>query len=108
MKTRILPPLALVVLATSGCATFRSLDAASHGGPLVLGGTRIDVAALRGDRVTTERADVSPPRYPLADLPFSLAMDVALLPFVVPAAVSLAVTGPTRPLTARAAFGGRD
>ena len=88
--------LAAAALGASGCATVRSLDAAAYGGPLLLGGTRINLAALEGERLAAGRTDISPPRYPLADLPFSLAMDVAMLPFVAPAAVSLAVTGPAR------------
>jgi len=96
MRKRDILLLAVATLGASGCATFRSLDAAAYGGPLVLGGTRVNLAALEGERLTASQTDVSPPRYPLADFPFSLAMDVVMLPFVVPVAVSLAVTGPAR------------
>ena len=96
MKKRDILLLVIATLGASGCATLRSLDAAAYGGPLVLGGTRVNLAALEGERLAAGQTDVSPPRYPLADLPFSLAMDIVMLPFVVPAAASLAVTGPAR------------
>jgi uncharacterized protein YceK len=73
------------IIALSGCATFTTLDTDL---PLnerlfVYSGTRLDWAALTTNQAALKRIKVEPPRYPLADLPLSFALDSIFFPLAV-------------------------
>lgn len=73
------------IIGLSGCATFKTLDADL---PLpkrmfIYSGTRLDWAALSSNDVALGKMKVAPPRYPLVDLPLSLAVDTLFLPLAV-------------------------
>ncbi len=73
------------VIGLSGCATFKTLDARL---PLdqrmfIYSGTRLDWAALAKNDVALRKFKVTPPRYPLVDLPVSFALDSLFLPIAV-------------------------
>lgn len=78
----------LLLVSASGCATTSTLSQPIHkGAPLVLSGARLDIAALRDDERIEERFGVSPPDYPLLDLPLSLMLDGLVLSYTVPVAL---------------------
>ena len=73
------------VIGLSGCATFNTLDTRL---PLdqrmfIYSGTRLDWAALAKNDVALRKFKVTPPRYPLVDLPVSFALDSLFLPIAV-------------------------
>lgn len=70
----------LVVLAATGCATVRTLDAAKPGAPVVYSGTRLDWYALQGGCCAEDRFGAEAPAYPGLDLPGSMLLDTLLLP----------------------------
>ena len=71
---------------SSGCATYRTISTAGQGSPKVFSGARLDVSAALGDEFGLRKFKTDPPRYPLVDLPFSIALDAAILPLTVRAA----------------------
>ncbi|MFD2641415.1 YceK/YidQ family lipoprotein [Pseudomonas japonica] len=71
------------VLAVSGCATVRTLDAAKPGAPVVYSGTRLDLYALKGGCCAQDRFGAEAPAYPGLDLPGSALLDTLLLPLSV-------------------------
>ena len=73
----------LLGLQLSGCASVRTLDAATPGAPLIYAGTRLDWYALQGGCCAQERFGVQAPRYPGLDLPASALLDTLLLPLSV-------------------------
>jgi uncharacterized protein YceK len=79
--------IARAALATSGCATYQTVSNASIGSPKFYSGTRMNVAALRGDDSELKRFPGAPPRRPALDLPLSLVLDTALLPMTAPSAL---------------------
>ena len=75
----------ICILGLSGCATFKTLDARL---PLdqrmfIYSGTRLDWAALAKNDAALRKFKVTPPRYPLVDLPVSFALDSLFLPIAV-------------------------
>ena len=70
----------LVVLAATGCATVRTLDAAKPGAPVVYSGTRLDLYAMNGGCCAMDRFGAEAPSYPGVDLPASALLDTLLLP----------------------------
>ena len=90
MKTSNRPcrlTLLALLLSTSGCATVSTLGQPAHEGhPLVMSGVRLDLAALKHDAAVNERFGVSPPDYPLLDLPFSARLDTLMLGYTLPVA----------------------
>jgi len=75
----------LCCLTLSGCATFKTLDTDL---PLnqrmyVYSGTRLDWSALIANNAALKKIKVTPPRYPIVDLPFSFALDSAFFPLAV-------------------------
>ena len=82
----IVPTAVLLLAFSSGCATYRTISTAEQGGPKVFSGARLDVSAVLGDEVGLRKFKTDPPRYPLVDLPFSIALDTAILPLTVRAA----------------------
>lgn len=76
---RVLPALASLLL--TGCATSSVIQNHERGAPVYFGGTRLNLAALTYDVDALDRFaayGMQPPRYPLADLPLSLAADLVL------------------------------
>jgi len=79
-------PVAVLLLSSTGCATYRTISKAEQGSPKVFSGTRLDVSAIRGDEVALRKFKADPPSYPLVDLPLSIGFDIAILPLTVPIA----------------------
>ena len=80
--------LLTALLVSTGCATTSTLSQPVHERkPLVMSGTRLDLASLRNEPAVKEKFGVSAPRYPLLDLPFSLVLDFFALGFTVPVAL---------------------
>ena len=82
----IVPAVVLLLSLSSGCATYRTISTAEQGSPKVFSGARLDVSAILGDEFALRKFKADPPRYPLVDLPFSIALDTAILPLTVRAA----------------------
>ncbi|MCX7096574.1 MAG: YceK/YidQ family lipoprotein [Methylococcales bacterium] len=79
----------LCILGLSSCATFKTLDAHL---PLeqrmfVYSGTRLDWAAIVENDAALRKFKVSPPTYPVIDLPLSFALDTIFFPLAVGAEV---------------------
>ena len=80
--------LVLLALSCSGCATTSTLSQPAHERkPLVFSGARLDLASLGNESRIKERFGVSPPTFPLLDLPFSSFLDLLVLGYTVPAAI---------------------
>ncbi|MEQ1530596.1 MAG: YceK/YidQ family lipoprotein [Methylococcales bacterium] len=75
----------LCLIHLSGCATFTTLDAQLplYQKVFIFSGTRLDWAALSENDVAIRKFKVTPPRYPILDLPFSFAADSVFLPATV-------------------------
>jgi len=58
-----------------GCATVRTLTEYQSGDPVFMSGTRLDVAAIAGDRLVLNKFHATPPAWPWLDLPFSFVAD---------------------------------
>lgn len=87
-KRLYLPGLLTLLFLSGGCATTSTLSQPAHERkPLVMSGFRLDLASLRNDAAVTERFGVSPPAYPLLDLPFSAVLDFFALGYTVPVAL---------------------
>jgi uncharacterized protein YceK len=73
------------ILALSGCATFKTLDTdlPLNERMFVYSGTRLDWSALTENQPSLKKIKVTPPRYPLIDLPLSLTLDSIFLPLSV-------------------------
>lgn len=79
--------LLTLLLLTNGCSTISTLSQPVHAGkPLVMSGSRLNITALREHASVKERFGVSPPRYPLLDLPFSALLDMVVLGYTLPVA----------------------
>ncbi|MFB8829829.1 YceK/YidQ family lipoprotein [Azotobacter sp. CWF10] len=87
--------LLLAALTLTGCATFRTLNAAKPDAPLIYSGTRLDWYAMHGGCCPLDRFGTEPPRYPVLDLPASALLDTLFLPFTLAAelGVALSVSG---------------
>ena len=72
--------LASLIVSASGCATYRTLDAAGANGPKFFSGTRQDMYAINNDNVGLKKFKVDPPKYPLLDLPASFILDLIVSP----------------------------
>ena len=76
--------VAVLSIAMTGCATFEVAGNVRPGSPRFLGGMQLDIAAMASDWKTLDHFKaygMQPPAYPAADLPFSIALDFAVLPF---------------------------
>jgi len=74
------------LLSGSGCATVESLGNISRHSPRFYAGTRLDYAAIQGDRDVLDHYssyDILPPGYPRADIAFSFVADTVFFPFTV-------------------------
>ena len=81
--------VAICIIAQSGCATFKSLDADVLLAQriFIYSGTRLDWAALENNDVAIRKFNTVPPSLPLVDLPFSFAFDSLFLPLAVSAEI---------------------
>ena len=79
-------PVVVLLLSSTGCATYRTISAAEQGSPKVFSGARLDVSAILGDEVALRKFKADPPRYPLVDLPLSIGFDIVVLPLTIPIA----------------------
>jgi uncharacterized protein YceK len=72
-------------MALSGCATFKTLDTdlPLNQRMFVYSGTRLDWPAITDNQVALKKIKVTPPRYPVIDLPFSFALDTLFFPLAV-------------------------
>lgn len=71
------------IVLLSGCATFKTLDTDI---PLsqrmfIYSGTRLNWAAVTENQAALKRMKVTPPRYPIVDLPLSFTLDTFFSPF---------------------------
>jgi uncharacterized protein YceK len=66
----------LCVAIASGCATVRTLTEYQPGDPVFMSGTRLDVAAIAGDKLALKKFHATPPAWPWLDLPFSFVADL--------------------------------
>ena len=80
--------LLTALFVSTGCATTSTLNQPVHErNPLVMSGTRLDLASLRNEPAVKDKFGVSAPRYPLLDLPFSVFLDFIVLGYTVPVAL---------------------
>lgn len=77
----------LLLISLAGCATYRTISTAELGSAKVFSGSRLDIGAMCGEVESTRQFKTAPPLYPVIDLPFSVAMDIFLLPLTIPAAL---------------------
>lgn len=77
-----------LMLILNGCATTSTLYQPAHERkPLVMSGTRLNIASLRNEPDLKEKYGVSPPDFPLLDLPLSAFFDFIALDYSVPVAL---------------------
>ena len=81
----------LLCLLCSSCATYTSLNERAQRGPMVMSGTRMNVMAIQDRDRAEQRFHAEPPAYPVADLPFSFALDFVLLSITLPTAFVLSI-----------------
>lgn len=88
LKNFKLPLLLMMLLLSAVCATTSTLSQPVHERkPLVMSGTRLNLAALRNEAAVLDRFGVSAPDYPLLDLPFSTFLDVVVIWYTLPVAL---------------------
>lgn len=82
ISRRIIPVITALSLLSglTGCATYSTISNADKGTAKVFSGTRLDARALVGETTINRKFNVSAPRYPLLDLPFSVMADMVLFP----------------------------
>lgn len=69
-----------VVLLSTGCATYRTISAVTHGSPRVYSGTRLDINAISDNHAALKKFDVETPEHPVLDLPASIVLDTVIFP----------------------------
>lgn len=85
---RLLPCVVALLCTTQlgACATARTAARDEAALPLVYSGTRLNIAAIRGDDEALERFTyygVQAPEHPVLDLPLSLVADTGVLALIV-------------------------
>ena len=87
-KSNYLLVLLILPFIVGGCATTSTLSQPAYERkPLVMSGVRLDLASLKNDVGVTEKFGVSPPDFPLLDLPFSFVLDFFALGYTLPVAL---------------------
>ena len=79
--------LSTTVFLSSGCASYRTISAATHGSPKIYSGTRLNIHTILDHHYAVKKFDVKPPEYPILDLPASFALDTIMLPLSAQAAL---------------------
>lgn len=72
--------LAAALSCGAGCASYRTISTAEPSTPKVFSGTRLDVHAILHNERGLRQFKTEPPLYPWLDLPFSVLLDMAVLP----------------------------
>lgn len=67
-------------ILSSGCATYKTIEKAEYGSPKFFSGTRLNVHAINKNRIALKKFSVTPPKYPLLDLPGSMVLDLVVSP----------------------------
>jgi len=80
MKSVHAATLVCLIMSTTGCATYKTLDTAGANGPKFFSGSRLDINAINQDRVGLKKFKVAPPPYPWLDLPASFLLDLIVSP----------------------------
>jgi uncharacterized protein YceK len=82
---RKLVSIAICIIMLSGCATFNTLDTdiPLNQRMFIYSGTRLNWAALTENQAALSKMKVTPPRYPIVDLPLSFTLDTFFFPFAV-------------------------
>ena len=76
------------MLLVGGCATTSTLSQPAHERkPVVMSGSRLNIASLGNVSDIRTKYGVAPPEYPLLDLPFSVFLDLLALGYSVPVAL---------------------
>ncbi len=73
------------IIILSGCATFKTLDTdlPLNQRMFIYSGTRLDWSAITENHVALKKMKITPPQYPLLDLPLSFALDSVFFPLSV-------------------------
>ena len=72
--------LGLLILNFAGCATVETVSNVKPGSPIFFSGSRLNVNAMADRELAAKKFKVSPPTYPLLDLPASFLLDVLISP----------------------------
>ncbi|MDR4515388.1 YceK/YidQ family lipoprotein [Nitrosomonas sp.] len=74
----------------SGCATYKTISAVKYGSssPRIYSGTRLNIHAISNDHTALKKFNVTPPEYPILDLPISFSLDTLILPITVSSVLS--------------------
>jgi uncharacterized protein YceK len=79
-------------LLVNGCSTMETTAHYTLGGPKLYSGTRMDLDAMKeSDEYIYDKYNAEAPSNPKLDLPFSFILDTAILPVVLPVALSDAI-----------------
>ncbi|MFT4727069.1 MAG: hypothetical protein ACI9UN_001564 [Granulosicoccus sp.] len=77
-----------LTISVGGCATTSTLSQPAHERkPVVMSGSRLNIAGLLNEPDLRAKYGVAPPDYPLLDLPFSVFLDIIALGYSVPVAL---------------------
>lgn len=88
LKIKLTLTIFALMLFTSGCATTSTLSQPAHERkPVVMSGSRLNLASIRNEPDLQIKYGVAPPDYPLLDLPFSVFLDFIALGYTVPVAL---------------------
>lgn len=93
-KTLIIPGIVVLLFCffSSGCATYRTIESASPGSPKFFSGTRLDVNAIKNNKVAMKKFNAKAPEYPLLDLPASILADLIISPLSFGVAIYESIT----------------
>ena len=67
-------------IGSTGCATIKTLEPPRDNRPIFFSGTRLDLNAINNNEVALKKFKVSPPKYPMLDLPASFVLDAIVSP----------------------------
>ena len=72
--------LSIILASLPACATINTVSNAKPGNPIFFSGTRLNLNAIQNDQIAMKKYNVSPPDYPLLDLPGSVIIDLIFAP----------------------------
>jgi uncharacterized protein YceK len=77
------------LIIINGCSTLKTTAHYTLGSPKLYSGTRMDLDTInKSEDYVLKKYNVKGPDNPNLDLPFSLLLDTAILPVVIPVALS--------------------